>query len=356
MRILELPPGASPGDWGRLHGETYRGEIGSLADIRVHLACKISGFAEAALLEAAAAHIDVLGSFDADLHDELLGIAAGAATTPARIVVLNHYTDLRDLRPPDDEGDTDFDGGCTMFYTRSAGTPIFAQTWDMHATAAPYAMMIRVPGGDSAAWVLSITGCLGMAGLNRAGVGIGINNLTSCDAQVGVVWPALVRRVLRERCAAEGRDRILEAPLGSGHHYLVADREAVFGIETSGQLRRVIYRGEEDPYVHANHCQDGVVADASRVPAASTTHAREAALCASLARAPVTDLDDAWRRLGSHDGYPASVCTNMATPANPHASATCAGIAIDLGTGCMYAVGGFTHNVSPEVFSLEEGS
>ena len=36
MRIFELPQ-ASPRERGRAHGEAFRGEIGTLAEIRLHL-------------------------------------------------------------------------------------------------------------------------------------------------------------------------------------------------------------------------------------------------------------------------------------------------------------------------------
>ncbi len=35
-----------------------------------------------------------------------------------------------------------------------------------------------------------------MAGVNSSGVGVTINNLSSTDARIGVIWPALVRKAL----------------------------------------------------------------------------------------------------------------------------------------------------------------
>ena len=248
------------------------------------MACRISGFTEENLLALATRHVAALESFDADLHAELLGIAAGAGTTPARIVVVNHYTDLRDLRPVSGAGPLDVVGGCTMFYARTPSGPLLGQTWDMHATAAPYTMMMHIPGGESESWVLTLTGCLAMAGQNRAGLAVGINNLTSTDSRIGIVWPALIRRVLREQRAAPARDAVLSAPLGSGHHYLVADEDEVYGVETSGRLREVVYSGEKDWYVHANHCHHPEVGRVSRLWPGSTSRARETALCSSNER------------------------------------------------------------------------
>ena len=73
---------------------------------------------------------------------------------------------------------------------------------------------------------------------------------------------------------------------------------------------------------------------------------------ADLARAPIRDLDDAWRRLGSEDGWPRSICTNMATPEAPHGAATCGAIAMNLDTGELWAQQGLIHNVAPEKWQL----
>jgi isopenicillin-N N-acyltransferase-like protein len=361
MRQLELPAGATAREWGRIHGESFRGEVRALSAIRTYLCIKNGAFTSAAqVLGAAEAHLPVLAQYHAGLADELVGIAEGAGVSPAEIVVANHYTDLRDLDPdptrwePAPQGRTDDPGGCSVVWAESPTGRILAQTWDMHATAIPYTMMLRVPESKDgpAAWFLTLTGCLGLAGMNAARTAIAINNLYSKDATVGVVWPAVVRRALHHTSAAAARDEILGAPIGSGHHYFVADRREAFGIETSGRLRRVIYRGERGRYCHTNHCLDATVAAVSSVPATSTTHDRLSWLDRSLDGAPVADLADVWRRLGSQEGWPRSVCTNMATPENPHGTATCGALAANLDTGEVWGQGGFITNVRAESFTL----
>lgn len=346
MRTLVLPAGESPRQWGQRHGSAYPGEIRSLAALRVYLTRTVGGFSsDAEVLRVARAHLPVLASYDDALYQELLGIAEGAGVTPEEIVVLNHYTDLRDL----DASAVPEDGGCSVVRARTPTGDIVAQTWDMHATAIPYVMMLRTPD----AWLLSLTGCLGMAGMNRNGVAIAINNLHSTDARVGVVWSALVRVALRMKSAADARDAVLSAPIGSGHHYLVAEPGAAFGIETSGTTRELLYLGEPDWYVHTNHCLAPAVADHSRVPPQSTSPDRYDWLHASLEREPVRDLADVWARLGSEEGYPRSVCTNMATPEQPHKPATCGAIAMNLDTRQVWAAPGLIHNVEADRFDFE---
>ena len=355
MRVLDLPAGKSPREWGRIHGESFRGEIQALAQIRSYLCTKVGGFkSREQVLAAARAHLPVLERYDAALSAELLGIADGAACAPEDIVIANHYTDLRDL-DPDPAAWRDAptsDEGCSVIWAESPTGRLLAQTWDMHATAIPYVMVLGVPASEHAPAMrlLTVTGCLGMAGMATSAAGrvaIAINNLFSTDATLGVVWPALVRRALREPTAAAARDAILHAPIGSGHHYFVADREQSFAVEASGTRRKLVFGGGR-AYCHTNHCLDGDIAAKSKVPPTSTTYDRMRWLEADTARAPVHDLADAWRRLGSEDGWPRSVCTNMATPESPHGAATCGAIAMNLSTGELWAQQGFIHNVAPE--------
>jgi isopenicillin-N N-acyltransferase-like protein len=316
----------------------------------------------------------VLERYHANLHAELVGIAEGAAVTPEEVVVANHYTDLRDLDPDPanwrpapthdeappiemhahshhDHSETGGDG-CSVIWAESPTGRILAQTWDMHATAIPYVMTLRVPESNDgpAATLLTVTGCLGMAGMNAKRVAVAINNLFSTDATLGVVWPAMVRRALHETSAAEARDVIATSPIGSGHHYFIADKRHAFAIEASGTRRKLLDVG--GAYCHTNHSLDSDVAARSKVPPTSTTYDRMKWLEADTKRAPVADLADAWQRLGSEDGWPRSVCTNMATPEAPHGAATCGAIAMNLSTGELWAQQGLIHNVAAEKWQL----
>jgi isopenicillin-N N-acyltransferase-like protein len=362
VRILELPAGKSPREWGHIHGESFRGEIKAFAAIRTYLSTT-AGRGQfkttADVLAAAERHLPVLERWHRPLHEELLGIAEGAGLTAAQIVVANHYTDLRDLGPDASTWTAaDAEGGCSVVFARTPHGALLAQTWDMHATAIPYVMMLRIPesADGPGAWCLTLTGCLGLAGMNATHTAIAINNLNSTDARIGVVWPALVRRALHQRNAHEARDLVVTAPVGSGHHYFVADKKDAFGIETSGRMRKMVFasydRAAPKSYLHTNHCLDAEVAAATRVPAGSTTHQRLAWLERSVEAAAVVGMEDVWARLGSQDGWPASVCTNMATPEDPHGSATCGALAMNLDTGELWAQGGFVTNVAPEKFHV----
>jgi isopenicillin-N N-acyltransferase-like protein len=358
MRVLELPAGATPRRWGQIHGESYRGEVKALSAIRTFLCTRVGAFPDrASVMAAAEAHLPVLARYDAGLHEELLGIAEGADLTPAEIVVANHYTDLRDLSPDPSKWRPaperpDADGGCSVIWAETPTGRILAQTWDMHATAIPYVMMMHVPASADGpeSWVFTLTGCLGMTGMSTKRLAIAINNLNSNDATVGAVWPAMVRRALRQSTAAAARDVILRSPVGSGHHYMMADAKDAFAIETSGVLRRELPTGRS--YCHTNHCLDPEVAAVSSIVPTSTTRERMTWLEASLGARPIADLADVWTRMGSQEGWPKSINTNMATPENPHGTATCGAVAMNIDTGELWAQAGFITNVAAERFHV----
>ncbi len=348
MDVLRLPRGSAT-ERGLAHGEHFRGPIHEIAAIRMELALAQGAFGtEGALLEVARRHLRVLEAFDADLNAELLGIAEGAALDPARVVVLNHYTDLKDIRVPELE-----DEECT---SAAASTPdglVIGQTWDMHGSVEPYVCMLELDG----AWVFTITGCLALAGMNDAGLSVCINNLKSHDARVGVVWPALVRRMLVERDAGAALEVLTKAPMSSGHHYLFADASRVIGVETSGERKDVVLDAAasgEVSYIHTNHCLSEAIEAVSWVSEWSTTRERFAWLERSVAERSIQSRRDLWDRLGSHDGYPRSLCTHLASEERPHAMKTCGAVVMDPARRELWAHHGCVHEAEPTTYGFGE--
>jgi len=169
-----------------------------------------------------------------------------------------------------------------------------------------------------------------MAGMNASGVGIAINNLYSTDATLGIVWPAMVRRALHRTNASDARDVVMNSPIGSGHHYFVADSRDAYSIETSGTRRKIIWvthPGRQagvphpDPLPHLHH------------------PARNQAPRPRPTPHPRTHRPG---RSGPDSG----------TAENPHGAATCGAIAMNLTTGELWAQQGFIHNVVPEKWQL----
>ena len=334
-----------PMERGRAHGELWREPIAALADIRLGLTVRRSRFGSADhVRQAARAHLPVLDKHLPELHEELVGIAEGSAMTPEDIVVLNHYTDLRDVPPeavglPSADAELGDPGGCTSVYYTGVEGPVLGQTWDMHATAEPFVRMVSIEpaGTDQQVLCFTLTGCLGMAGLGQDAVAVTINNLSSTDGGVGVVWPAVVRHLLSAASAKEARDRLLALPLSSGHYYTIADGRDFFGYETSGQLKVLTQTGPRAAHLHTNHCFDPVLRQREAVPRGSTSFARLNMATTLYAQHRPSTLDELWSLLGSHEGSSDSrLCTHQDEVHDDDTfSRTCGRLAIRLRTGVV---------------------
>lgn len=315
---LNLSHTSSSTERGRAHGEHYRDKIRELYEIRTQLALNRSDFgSENKLLELADKHLPVAKDFDLPLYDELCGIAEGAKLSAAQLVVLNHYTDIRDLTLADLD-----DGGCSTLFVKSDEGNILGQTWDMHGSATDYVTLLEIEDQGARSVLFTITGCVGMTGINTHGLGMTINNLNSTDAVIGIVWPILVRRCLREKSALAAREIIHKAPIGSGHHYIVADDQNVFGIETSGTQKREIQEGTSKVHLHTNHALDEKIAEKTRVMPTSTTHKRYEKMCQIRDQQKITSAEDLY------DAF--DVVSNEQDLKNPHAVATCGAFVMDL--------------------------
>ena len=276
-------------------------------------------------------------------------------------MVLNHYTDLRDVSPavldevspPDesrqaatDTGPSSDPGGCTALHVYGPEGMILGQTWDMHGTAAEFVRMLRIApkGSDKEVLSFSLTGCLGMTGINESGVAVTINNLTSTDAQVGLCWPALVRRLLEQSTAQEARDLLMATRLSSGHHYMIADARNFFGIETSGKQKVQTQEGAKIAHLHTNHCFDPRLRKHEKVAKISTSFRRMDLATAAYAESRPSRAQEVWDFLSSHEGYPKSICSHVDNvEGDPSASKTCGQVVMKVESGEVLAVRGCAH-------------
>ncbi len=347
MKELRLPAGLSARERGRVHGETFRDDIRALAEIRTGLIAT-AWCQEGAekVRERAEEHLPLLREYDGDLYDEFAGIAEGANLTEADLLILNHYTDLRDLGLATEA----LEEGCTILHARYDDEVLIGQTWDMHATAGPYVMMMYLP--DEGVWVQTVTGCLGLCGMNRDGVAVAINNLVMGDARIGVSWPTLVRRMLRDRSVLLAEETLVKTRVGSGHHYLLSDRELSVAWEISGSRSAVTFHGDRGVYVHANHCLDPKMGEISQISPASTTAHRQDQAEGLLGFNPRPSAQELWDMLGCRVNFPYSLFTDRRTPDNIHGVATCAKVLMDCKRSQIWARSGFEEDQTPRLYDF----
>jgi len=335
---------------GERHAEAWGERAAALFGVRWRLLRARSRVRDDAQLRALAdAHLPVLHDFHPPAVEELEGFAHVSGLEPWQLVVLNHYTDFRDI-PPES-------GGCSVVYAPLSEGPFAAQTWDMHGTAEAFVGALRLKRDNTPAMALfTLAGCVGMTGLNTAGVSVCINNLTPSDARVGVVWPSLVRRMLEERSAEAAVEVLRGARLGSGHNYMVADERAVFNVETTGRQQRVTHADAHGWYWHTNHYLHPELQplEMPRLPT-STTCDRYDRLEQHLGPNALhpRDARSLWQLLGSHEGFPRSLCTHL-TGDDPSASKTCGGVVCDLRGRRMLARRGCLNDAAARTIEVTE--
>ncbi len=258
LRVLELT--GSPQERGSAHGSAYSGMIEKYLTDRLGLAGeeRWSG-AEVdrrLILEIAEETLPHHEAYSEDLYSELVAMAAAAGITPAEAVAVGGFTDLVDVvrsragRAPEEHN-------CTAVLNPAAG--FHAQTWDMHASAGEFVLLLDVrPDSGPRALVQTTAGCLGQMGMNEAGITIGINNLTSLG-RPGVTWPSVVRETLAQIEFDSAVDAVMRADLAGGHNFMIMGPggEAV-NIEAMPSHKELT--SVDGSYVHSNHCVHGITA------------------------------------------------------------------------------------------------
>ncbi len=314
LRLLEVS--GSPFEMGRQHAATYAQEIRELTEDRLQLSSnknwtgkELSRQEVLALGEACLPYHE---AYAPELMDELRGMSEVTGLDLTELVILNGFTDFIDtiynvdlasleelkgtqgnleelrgiqssiqfpsvpttsLKFPEDVPAHPALADCTAFIVSpdatAEGQGFLGQTWDMHETATPYVILLRgKPTQGLRFLTLTIIGCIGLIGMNEAGIAIGINNLVAGDGQVGVTWPFVVRQVLAQDNLDDALACIVEAHLAGGHNYLLVDVSGRgYNVEAMASHYH-IQKVKTGALVHTNHCliSSNVAVERARLP------------------------------------------------------------------------------------------
>ncbi|MCC7442795.1 MAG: hypothetical protein IT285_14260 [Bdellovibrionales bacterium] len=318
-----------------MHGESFRAGIRELVAIRRELMREANPALHGETLsDLAERQWEITRSWSPRIAEEIEGIAQGSGASIEDLVVLNNYTDFRDIHVPQSGGRGE-EKGCSTLFVNTGLESVGGQTWDMHGTAKLYVAVLEVPSHDEAPEMLlfSLVGCVGLMGYTADGRMLGVNNLNTRDARPGLLWPALVREALARPDRGSMERLLKEAPVTSGHNYLVADATGGTHWEISPSVREAAGKAGSEPgfAFHTNHCltEPGRAAE-TPTSLNSTTHVRyrllEQKLNAGLG------YEDVYRLLTDHEGYPKSICSHFQSSAKDP-SFTCGGAIAELRTG-----------------------
>ena len=265
LRFVELC--GSPATMGEAFGEQFRDEIRGLFEARMNRVRHFLGvhdpdrpFSPAAALEIARGAIGAHQRYDSGIWEEFAGIARGSGRALDELLITNGLTDMQDLVLFDKAAASQaFEvhvDECTALLVPGecgGGQPLLCQTWDMHAEASDYLVIVRrKPDDGPETCGLTTTGCLCLIGLNSEGVGVGNTNLVPTDSRIGVNYLFTLTRALRSRSAAEAADAIASTPRMSGHNFMIVDGRSACNVEctaTRDHRRHV----RDEPFVPTNH-------------------------------------------------------------------------------------------------------
>ncbi|MFC5676101.1 C45 family autoproteolytic acyltransferase/hydolase [Aeromicrobium endophyticum] len=238
---------------GEAHGESLRSTIDTaLHRWRDHVAARHgltpSRFVEVFL--ASTGFVQTVEQMAPDLHEEVLGIAAGSGQPLDEIWAYNLMDE--EWRFQHDQG-----VGCSLLAARStapAGGVLMGQNMDLPSSMAgtQAALRIAAAADEPAQIVLTAAGMVGLFGVNRAGVGCCVNTLGGLPAgRSGLPVAFIVREILRRPNADAAVTWLKAVPHASGQHYAIGDRHSVRGFECSSEA--CVEGPPTERLVHTNH-------------------------------------------------------------------------------------------------------
>lgn len=342
--MLHLELKGTPHQNGKLHGSTFKKEIKELVQIRKKLLLPyLVSIDQTEMNKVILDSLNHLKKFP-DLYEEIQGISEGAEVPISDILIVNNYTDYRDFGAPKS------DEGCSVFSCHTEKEAICGQTWDMHKSATPYILHLSIKGPQPKE-VLTVTGCLALAGINSQPVGVFINNMHSRETHEGLIWPALVRKLLDHSSADSALDFLKENLPCSGHNYLICDPKTAINVETTGKRFEVTTKIKETGYsFHTNHYVSELKETEVLDRQSGTTHDRTTALkdyFKSVDSRKIS-MDKLTRDILAGERVPEVCVTND----KEHGAATCGGILFDLNRRCGFSYSGIVPGKDRHDFNL----
>lgn len=324
---------------GEVHGETFKKEIRELFNIRYELLQKFLKGWNAAEIEAPCVHAYKALQAHPELLAEFHGIQRASGLSHVELMILNNYTDLRDFSGNDDQAPTE--DGCSALTLHTPRLRWAGQTWDMHASATPYTLLMNYADGTR---VLTITGCLGLAGLNSHGFSVLINNMHCREfTENHIPWPALVRLLLREKTAIDAA-KVLQNNLPcSGHSYLLCDEKNSINIETTGIRSEITgqIRESNGYLLHTNHYIGNLKKQEIMDRQSPTTHRRMQAMENYFKSQALSQFtEEAIKKEVFIDGAVAKEVCIEPDPIDPHKAMTCGGLFVNYNKKTFEAFGG----------------
>ena len=328
---------------GRMHGEQARSRVErSLANYARLFS--FHGIAWDEVQRRAAGYRGLIGAFDADLLEEIEGIARGASRPCSEILALNARTEIL---PPSFLSGAEA-GECTAIAVCPAasatGGALLAQNWDWVGSQRDAMIVLRVvEGAQPACLTLTEAGMLAKIGFNATGVGVCLNILRSVfdGAKPGIPVHILLRALLKRSSVRDAIAFCAGLSFAGSSNILMADRGGdIASLEFSPKGLRVVRatEGTGGTLCHTNHFLHPEAAgwQATQVANLSSLPRLERAREHAAAR-PNHGLEDLQRLLRDESAGLLSICRKPDPSLPPEAQIeSVASVIMELAPGVMH--------------------
>ena len=249
--VIELNA-PDPRKRGQAYGEAARDRIETILAFYREIFHRVTGETWTETVARGAPFIVRAREFAPDLVEEIQGIAEGADRAFEDIFLLNARSEI--LFNPQVIAQECTTIAALPEATRNGDT-LLAQNWDWYQEALNCQVILKIARREHTPALVTFTeaGQLAKIGMNAAGIGLVVNNLTSDQPRTGVPWIFMTRRILESSYLAQALGYALNTGRAHSINFLIgyAGGEAV-NLETSPVEEHVLWP-ENGICVHTNH-------------------------------------------------------------------------------------------------------
>ena len=290
----------------------------------------------------------VIGEYDAEILEEMQGIARGAGLSLEEIVALNARYEMVFAQT----AVATAGGGCTSIAAMPAvtgnGHTLLGQNWDYKERFQGLSVVLEVEREGGPGIVMHAeAGTVGHKGMNSAGLGICLNALVSSRDRFEVTTPFLIvgRAVLHADSFSRAVKAVLNAKVTVSFNFLIAHRDGeAIDLEVS-PLDVGFLHPDNGVLTHSNHFiamnNRPDMVDLFKATAPDTLFRAERARRLIEVERGKVDVGSFQRVFSDHFSYPNSICRHVDTrEEEPRHLATLSSAIMDLTARAFYLTEG----------------
>ncbi len=310
--------------------------------------------------------IPLVGEYEADILEEMEGIAKGAELSLGDIITINARYELT----PADISAVYGKAGCTsaaaLPQVTKNGHTIIGQNWDLRVDFQDLTVILEVEQKNKPNVVtMTEAGVVGHRGMNSAGIGLCFNALRCNWDTTEPKTPFLVmaRGILNTDSLSKAILAVTRTSATVSGNFLLAHRDGVaVDLEVTPRDVGILY-DDDGILVHSNHFMDltnreGLIDTIKRVGPGTLLRSHRAKQLLHPERSQI-GVDSFKRVFRDHFSYPQSICRHADISVEQLLrSATLSSIIIDLNDRALHVVNGTPcdheyHRLVPEILSTD---